>query len=383
MSKILSVVVAISLLFFLSCVPKPKPPEAELDTPEHHVSNGNKLFDNGKIDDAFYEFNRAKELSPKYCLAYVGLGLVYGARGEYKKSLSSLEDADDYAKGNEEIVAVNIAYMRVYIMGEQKIHKNWLKEVESKFKKAAKLSPDNSAPYFYMGEAYKNSFEFSQATAQFKKVLDLNKDFVKEADKEYAAIQKIERAMPGSKVAQKIALLTSITRADVAALFIEELKVDELFTKRTPKNFDTSFKSPDRLNDSTNETNKLKANDIENHVLKVDIEAVIALGIKGLEPFSDGTFQPDKMINRAEFAMMIEDIIMKIKGDDSLSTKFIGESSPFPDLRSDLPYFNAVMVCTTRNIMETVNKSTGEFDPQALVSGADAMLSIRTLKSQL
>ena len=80
----------------------------------------------------------------------------------------------------------------------------------------------------------------------------------------------------------------------------------------------------------------------------------------------------------------INDIILiKITGDDSLATKFIGSPSPFPDLRNDLPYFNAAMVCTTRNIMETKDVSTGEFDPQGAVTGADSLLSIRTLKSQL
>jgi hypothetical protein len=48
-----------------------------------------------------------------------------------------------------------------------------------------------------------------------------------------------------------------------------------------------------------------------------------------------------------------------------------------------LPYFNAVMVCTTRGIMETADAGTGEFMPMGPVSGADALLAIRTLKSQL
>jgi len=67
-----------------------------------------------------------------------------------------------------------------------------------------------------------------------------------------------------------------------------------------------------------------------------DIEAVVRLQIKGLQPGPDHTFEPNKAITRAEFAMMIEDILIKITGDNSLATKFIGTESPFPDLRSDL-----------------------------------------------
>ncbi len=89
------------------------------------------------------------------------------------------------------------------------------------------------------------------------------------------------------------------------------------------------------------------------------------------------------MINRAEFAMMIEDIMIKITGVEGLATRFIGSISPFPDLRSDLPYFNAVILCTTRGIMVAKDLRTGEFDAMGDVSGAEALLSLRILKTQL
>jgi hypothetical protein len=358
-------------------------PEAELDTPGHHVKNGHKMLKTGKIDGAFREFNRAKELDPKYSPAYVGLGLVYGIRGEYENGFKQLKIANKYADGNKQKINVNVGDMRLFIMGRDKINKDWLEEVESKFKRSIKIDPEVSAPYFYMGIAYKMSFEFQQAAGQFSKVLDLDKEFVKEADEEYAVIQKIQRAMPGSVVGKKIALLHKITRADVAALFIEELEIDELFRKRTPKKFDTAFKDPEKKFVSGEYVKIPPASDIENHVLKSDIDAVIAIGIKGLQPYPDHTYKPYKIITRAEFAMMIEDILIKITGDENLATRFIGNESPFPDLRNDLSFFNAAMVCTTRNILEVKDISTGEFDPQGSVSGAESLLSIRTLKSQL
>jgi len=89
------------------------------------------------------------------------------------------------------------------------------------------------------------------------------------------------------------------------------------------------------------------------------------------------------MTNRAEFAMMIEDILIKITGVEELATRFIGSVSPFPDLRNDLPYFNAVMLCTTRGIMAAKDLKSGEFDAMGNVSGAEALLSLRVLKTQL
>jgi Flp pilus assembly protein TadD len=381
--KLFYVISGFCILLLVACGPKPMAPKAELDTPMHHVKNGHKMLRAGKIDAALREFTRARELDPKYSPAYVGLGLVHGKKGDFENGFKQLKMANKYAEGKEQEVAVHVGYMRLYILGGDKIDNDWLDEVEDSFKKSTRIDPDNPEPYFYMGVAYKVSFEFEKASRQFSKVLEIDKEFVKEADEEYALVQKIQRAMPGSVVGKKIALLEKITRADVAALFIEELEIDELFRKRTPKQFDTAFKDPEKKFVTGEYVKVPPATDIEDHVLKTDIDAVIAIGIKGLQPFPDHTYKPYKVITRAEFAMMIEDILIKITGDDSLATKFIGSPSPFPDLRNDLPYFNSAMVCTTRNIMETKDVSTGEFDPQGAVSGADSLLSIRTLKSQL
>ncbi len=383
LKKLFFIMAGLFIFVMYGCGPKALAPKAELDTPTHHVKNGNKMLKSGKTDAAFREFNRAKELDPKYSPAYVGLGLVFGLRGEYENGFKHMKKANKYANVKEQKIIVNVGYMRLYIMGRDKLDKKWLNKVESKFKRSVKIDPDFPEPYFHMGMAYKMSYEFQKAAGQFTKVLDLDKEYVKEADKEYAIIQKIQRAMPGSIVGKKIALLDKITRADVAALFIEELEIDELFRKRTPKQFDTAFKDPENKFVTGEYVKVPPATDIEDHVLKADIDAVIAIGIKGLQPYPDHTYKPNKIITRAEFAMMVEDILVKITGDENLATKFIGNKSPFPDLRNDLPFFNAVMVCTTRNILEIKDVATGEFDPQGPVSGAEALLSIRTLKSQL
>lgn len=366
-----------------ACGPKADAPRAKLDTPEHHVKNGNKLLENGKIDAAFYEFNRAKELDPKHAPAYIGLGLVDAYRGNFENGLKTLKIARKFARDDEQQRSVSVGYMRVYILGGEKIDKDWLELVEEEFSAAKKINPDHPEAYYYMGVAYKLSFEFAKSSEQFRKVLQLNGEFMAEADREYALVQKIERAMPGSIYGKKIAILEQITRADVAALFIEELKIDELYAKRTPKKFDASFKSPEKEFVAGQYVKTAPATDIENHVLKADINAVIEIGIKGLQPFPDHTYRPDQMVTRAEFAMMVEDILIKITGTQGLATQFIGSSSPFPDLRADMAYFNAVMTTTTRGIMTAKDLRTGEFDPLGLISGADALLSIRALKSQL
>ena len=139
------------MLFLLACGPKPVAPKAELDTPEHHVTNGNKMLKAGKIDKAFKEFNRAKLLAPEYSPAHVGLGLVCGLRGDFEKGFASMDKAENYAKGKKQEVTVNVGYMRLYIMGkEKKSNKENKKQplMTAKEKKAAKKEKKSNKQAF-------------------------------------------------------------------------------------------------------------------------------------------------------------------------------------------------------------------------------------------
>jgi hypothetical protein len=116
--------------------------------------------------------------------------------------------------------------------------------------------------------------------------------------------------------------------------------------------------------------------------LKPSIDTVLQLRVRGLEPGPNHTFGPDTLITKSEFALMLEDILVKVSGDEKLATKYIGAPSLFPDVRSDHYTFNAVMVVTSRGFIEA-DKATGEFKPADPVSGADALLAVRVFKDQL
>jgi tetratricopeptide (TPR) repeat protein len=359
------------------CAPKVRPSESLLDTPEHHAQSGMKLLKLGKYDDAMREFDLAKGLDPKFSAAYVGSGLVLGHKGDFKHGIKDMDKAVDLAKAKEEKVNANVGLIRLYLLGKESAHKSWLSKARRAYSAAIRISPESSAAHYYMGECYKEALEFDEAAVLFTKVLDINNGHVVEANDAWKLIQKIQRAAPGTMIGKKIALVDQITRADIAALFIQELKIDEIFAKK--KVFDTSFRSPEKTFETQQIVKTAPALDIAEHVLRTDIESVMELGIIGLEPYPNHTFKPDEKIARAEYAMMIEDILIKVTGDQKVATKFIGSPSPFPDLRSDLPYYNAVMVSTTRGIMETKDMATGEFNPMGSVSGAEALLIIRRL----
>ncbi len=387
----LLVVISVGILI-ISCGPKARPPVSQLDTPEHHFSTGMKLLDQEKYSDAQREFELAIQLSPKYSKAYAGTGLVKAYQKDYKGAIDAMDKAWKYADANDEKVFVHVGYIRVNTMSHaecmkvgvvcKNVDKDWLDISKGEFDKAIFIDPKAASAYYFMGLCYMTALDLSQAGQMFSKVLDLKGDYVNEADNQWKLVQKIQRAMPGTITGKQIAFVERITRADAAALFMEEMKIDVLYKKRTPKTFDTGFKDPEKAKAAGGKT-AASATDIATHPLKADIEAIMQIGVRGLEKYSDGTFRPNDYVDRATYAMMIEDILIKVSGDNALATKFIGSTSPFPDLRSDLPYFNAVMVVTSRGIMQAKDLTSGEFGAMGPVPGVDALLIIRKIKEEL
>lgn len=362
----------------LACAPELRKPVSAMDTPEHHSVAGLRLLEEDKYIEAEREFTLAIQIAPEFSQAHAGIALVKAYTGDHDAAAEAIKKAWSNANTKEEKLFVHIARIRLFYKG---MSGKWLDDARDEFERAVKIDKQSSAAYYYMGIAYISVQDFEQAGQMFRKVIDLKKEYVKDADISWNLIQKILRAMPGTAAGKKIALLQRITRADVAALFMEELKIDVLYKKRSIKTFDTSFKDPEKAKNAPAAAAMPK--DIADHPLKVDIEGILGVGVRGLETYSDGLFHPGENIDRATYAMMLEDILIKVTGDNTLATKFIGQTSPFPDLRSDLPYFNAVMVVTTRQIMGVKDFTSGEFAPLGDVPGVDALLYIRKIQEEL
>ncbi len=364
------------LLGITGCAEEPVKPEAALDTPEHHYSTGIRLVDRDDYDGAMKEFQRAVALDPDFAQGHAGIGLVYGAKGMYREAYEAIKKA----KGLQRPPMIIAQIMKIRVLAMER-KEGWLEEAEDEFKDGRKKDPTNPALHFYMGKASRVGLDFDKAAEHFKTVLDLNKDYVGEANAEWRLVQKIQRAAPGTKIGKQIALIDRISRADVAALFIEELRIDRLFEKRG-KTFDPSFKAPGQSFEADKIVAMEPATDIATHPLKADIDTVVKLGVRGLEPSPDHKFEPGKPITKAEYAIMLEDIMIRITGDDKLATQFFGQKSLFPDVRPDVYYFNAAMILSSRGILEA-DKQTGEFGASQPISGADALLAIRMFKESL
>ena len=376
--KIIGQCVLCLMIILAGCAPKARKAGGYMDTPQTHYKEGMKYVNDENVNKAEEEFTLALSLDAKYAPAYAGLALTKAQKGDFKEAIRMADKAQSLdSKLPAGYIAKGLVITR---QNEGKPAKDWLKDVEKEYGRAIKIDPQNSEAYYRRGFCYKKAYEFGKASDDFKKVLELKKDFTKEADEQWQLVQMIERAAPGTDVGKRIALVEKISRADIAALFVSELQIDKLIEKKRPKHYDTDYKAPadGRTMKADSVVSTAAVTDINNHWAKNFIMDIVGYDIRGLEPYPDHTFHPDQLVNRGEYAMVVEDAIIAILRDPSLATKHIGSQSRFPDVNSSHPAYNAICNAVDKGIMSA--EISGEFSGEKSVSGPEALLVIRKLK---
>lgn len=369
------------------------------DNPAHHYIQGMTLMEKGNLQDAEAKFQRALYCEEGFSPAHAGLAMQGAIKAvgikeqahrkvEIQKAEGHLEAAEKYANTPEDEFAHNLAAMRFY--AALKPNNKWLKEVEAAYSDAMKLRLDErrllyydgtEAASYYMGAAYLEAREFQKARDSWGAVLNAKKDGKWNAPAEamWKKTDSIVRALSGitvGDVGKDIALKDSVSRGDMAALLIDELKIDRLLAGRIPARSVSDALRPDFI-----------PADMLNHQFKEEVLTLMKWNLRGLEPVYDQTtkaylFKPEDAVSRKELSLSLEDALIKITGDDSLATAYIGhDKSPFPDIPATSAWYNAAMNMTTRGIMEP--ELSGEFRPNDLVTGAEAVLSIRVLRQRL
>lgn len=401
-TPIIPFIICVSVFCFISCATKERIAVSQLDTPGHHTYTGLKLLDLGKYADARREFKMATQLDAKYSKAYTGMALINISGGKLDAASYNMAEGLKNAENDDEKLFVYVAGIRYYT--SNKSDPKWLELAKNQFDEAILIDYKYAPAYYYMGLAYKESLEFTKAIQMFSTVVKLKTDHIDDATKQINFLQKIQKANPVTPVGKRIALTESLTRAETAALFMEELKLKDLYDKYVPKTNKQQEKEniPAEINDTgisvENKTTgqvftetfpiepppmKIWANDIMEHPLQKYIEGVLEKGVKGLENNPKGNFKPNEVISRGEFAIIVEDILIKVTGEKDIAARYVNSKSLFPDVPTDMPYFKAIISVTSRGIMEAKNIKTGEFAPLKPLSGVEALTAIRKIKEEL
>jgi len=399
MRNLMRFLLALSVLAFVSACTKPVAKCTDpTDNPSHHYLMGMNALEQKNVDAAESKFERAVYCDEKFSPAYSGLAIVsaYKVKGQkdagFKKvetdrTMQNLKKAGKLAESAEHKFDYLVATIRVNSAIKPA---DWLKTAEEAYGEIRDLKVDETkltyyqgaeAAHYFLGKAYLAALEFRQARDKFADVLNAKREgkWHEKADKAWKKTDKIVRAMAGitvSDVGKQIAVKDSVTRADLAALLIVEMKLDKLFAGRIPVQ---------------SQLDQMKAEftpaDVVNHPFVQEVLTIMKWKVRGLEPKYDETtkaylFKPQDVVKRGEMALILEDVLIKLTGNEGLATAFFGhEKSPFPDVRKTSPFYNAVMNMTTRGIME--GELSGEFRIDAPVDGAEALLAMRVLKQKM
>jgi tetratricopeptide (TPR) repeat protein len=385
MNKILTVFAVITALVLMSACGGPKERKAEsvLDTPEYHYNQGKRYLEKDDLQNALREFNEAKSLKANFAPAYEGIALVQieeknfeQAEENIKKSLSEDGDWVPAVVARGRLLASRGEYEDAIDEFEDA-----LDDIDGSKSKFDKKEVRMDALY-QMGTAYKGWGKYIDAQTTYQKILDIDNTNIKAS----AAIKELaeyQAAVAGqSPELKKIAQQKEITRADVAVLFVTELPLEKIFRK-SKRLQQIGFKAPDggvmgKREEQTGGPEKVATDVPDNHWARSFIEEALNTGI--IEKYPDGSFQPDKKVNRAEYAKLIEHFMVKAYDDPGLETQFFGSTSTFADVLNTSPIFNAVMLVSSRGIMPGFDDGT--FRPLNAVSGAEALNIIRNLKAK-
>jgi hypothetical protein len=367
------------------------------DTPAHHYQIGMKALEEGTVSTAQEKFERALYCDEAFSIAHSGLAIVFAEKVKIQTDADfkavetarvgdELKKAKKYADRPEQNFDYFTAIVRTETLMKQK---GWLATAEEAYSDGSRLRPDERSLLYYqgtealryfMGVAWLEGREFQKARDSFSAVLNGTRDgkWHEKADRSWKRVDKIVRAMSGitvGDVGASLATRDTVSRADLAALVINELDIDKVMAGRIPRTGQAAKKA------------EFTPADITTHPFKEEVLTMMKWNVRGMEPKYDEAsraylFKPADMVTRGEMALILEDVLVKLSGNEKLATAYFGqEHSPFPDVKSTSAFYNAVMNMTSRSIMES--DLSGEFRVSAPVDGAEALLAIRMLKQKI
>lgn len=385
----------LAILVGAGCGPKVIAQLSSADTPANHYFQGMKLIEECKAEEALARFVRALELDSEYAPAYAGQALVVAKSAamvvdaehkelDVKRFRILLKTALSRSDNDTDRFLVCTSAVRAETIAKGE---DWLHAAEGWFDRGEGLKnvEEEALPYYrkkealdyFMAVAWVEGGEYDDARTRLEAVNQNEPDiWHKQADNLYASVQKIEWAMTQhtvTDVATVIAAKKKVSRADVAALLTTELELERLFKGRLAASKSSGL--------------DFVPADVANHPFKAEIISVLKWNVRGLEPVNDAAtraylFKPEGALTRKAMALVLEDVLIKITGENALGTRFFGQdTSPYPDVRPTDPWYNAVVNAVSRNFMET--RITGEFRPDEDLDGADLLLAVARLRNAL
>ncbi|MGD8386411.1 MAG: S-layer homology domain-containing protein [Desulfobacteraceae bacterium] len=344
------------------CASRQAPSLGVLDSPAHHVMNGVKLMEKGRLEAAQREFQSALRLDPRCAAAFRGNSLIHGMRQEYVTAFEAIHQAIRNTTPEDLRDPVNGAFNDCC---RKRKHELWPQRsnTEEMPVTATSFVVRFLNTYYLLGVSYGNESEYEERYASLLASLVAAQAFSETAAERLARARDLTRYFPESGFARGLAFSVRITRAEGAGLLVRELDVEAL----------------PGVKESVEENAAPWPQDLLSHPLKEEIGSVLNLGLDGFPLFENGNFRPETPWSRAEFAEAVVDILRRT-GRISSESKEGPQLSPFEDVPLSASYLKAVAVCTEDGFLEAEG---GKVRPNEPLSGGEALRGIHRLKKYL
>lgn len=337
------------------------------DTIRDLYATGMQKIEANDLKGAEEALNKIIALESHSPYGNTGLAYLEMKRTNYRPALDYIKKALKKDSSFADAYAVKGAILTTRKRGD-----NWYKESVEAFERALALDPENERANYFYAECDLKAQRYSEALPRFKKIAE-SKGLLTARAKERVAL--VERIIPIGSIPEScsyIILDDKIDRTDLSMLLVDHFHLMERAESARSNSYGSGG------NGSRRPAMQKIPPDINNNKAKKTITSVLSLNLSALGVMPNGYFYADRIMTRAQFAAVMQDILVLLKGDESLATRYVGSTSTIPDVRADFYAYNAVALVMELHIMDA-DSASGAFKPEVPVSGLEAMEFLKRL----
>ena len=340
------------------------------------VESGNRLLANEQFEKAIADYQSALQKNQDVTEARLGLAQALSKTGDTSRALSELRQAMIRAGSQEE--RIRIARVTITILAEVSIRGELpsfgLEIAEREWALLELVGAEDQESLLRLGEIFQRGLLLSRSLEAFERARIKGGLPGKDIEMQVERIRAVHSYAPRSELGKKLGLMLQMNRGEVAALLIHELRVDRLRALQGLPTWQPTLEKPGTAP---------VVKDIAESPHREDINRVLALGIRGLEPFPDHTFRPAAVVSRAEFVVILEDVLTRVTRDPTLPTKLLGKAPRFNDVRADAWYQSAADLARGLGLFEPAPGEVPTFKPLEPITGFETLQAFRLLRKRL
>jgi arylsulfatase A-like enzyme len=331
---------------------------------------------NGQFEKALSDYQSALQKNQESTEARLGLAQALSKTGDTSRALSELRQAMIRAGSQEE--RIRVARVTITILAEASIRGEipsyGLDIAEREWALLELVGAEDQEILLRLGEIFQRGLMLSRSLEAFERARIRGGLPRKDIEMQVERIRAVHSYAPRSELGKKLGLMLQVNRGEVAALLIQELRVDRLRALHGSPTWQPTLEKPGPAP---------VVKDITESPHRDDITRVLAMGIRGLEPLPDQTFRPNAVVSRAEFVVILEDVLTRVTRDLTLPTKLLGKTPRFNDVRADAWYQSAADLARGLGLFEPSPGEAPTFKPLEPITGSETLQAFRLLRKRL